>query len=67
MTIANLAALLKEVTGFRGKLEFDHSKPDGTPRKFLDSSKLHSLGFKHSTSLAEGARKMYDWYLQDKR
>ena len=67
ITIKDLAALLKETTGFRGKLEFDHSKPDGTPRKFLDSSKLHSLGFRHSTSLKEGARKMYEWYLQDKR
>jgi GDP-L-fucose synthase len=67
MTIANLAALLKEVTEFKGTLAFDPSKPDGTPRKFLDSSKLHSLGFKHSTSLKEGARKMYEWYLHDKR
>ena len=67
ITIKDLAELLKETTGFRGKLEFDHSKPDGTPRKFLDSSKLHSLGFRHSTSLKEGARKMYEWYLQDKR
>jgi GDP-L-fucose synthase len=66
MTIANLAALLKEVTGFKGRLAFDPSKPDGTPRKFLDSSKLHSLGFKHSISLKEGAGKMYEWYLQDK-
>jgi GDP-L-fucose synthase len=65
MTIANLAALLKEVTGFKGTLAFDPSKPDGTPRKFLDSSKLHSLGFRHSTSLAEGARKMYEWYLKN--
>ncbi len=66
MTIANLAALLKEVTGFKGPLAFDPSKPDGTPRKFLDLSKLHGLGFKHSTSLKEGAKKMYEWYLQDK-
>lgn len=65
VTIKALAGLLKETTGFRGKLEFDHSKPDGTPRKFLDSSKLHGLGFKHSTSLAEGARKMYEWYLKN--
>ena len=67
IAIKDLAALLKETTGFKGKLEFDHSKPDGTPRKFLDSSKLHSLGFRHSTSLAEGAKKMYEWYLKDKR
>ena len=66
ITIAGLAVLLKETTGFLGNLEFDHSKPDGTPRKFMDSSKLHSLGFRHSTSLREGAAKMYEWYLQDK-
>ncbi|MFZ2285524.1 MAG: GDP-L-fucose synthase [Bacteroidales bacterium] len=64
ITIRDLALLLKETTGFRGELVFDHSKPDGTPRKFLDSTKLHSLGFKHSTSLKEGAMKMYNWYLE---
>ncbi len=67
ITIGNLAALLKETTGFRGELVFDHSKPDGTPRKFLDSSKLHSLGFRHGTSLKEGTGKIYEWYLEDKR
>ena len=67
ITIKELAGLLKETTGFKGKLEFDHSKPDGTPRKFLDSSKLHGLGFRHSTSLIEGAKRMYEWYLKDKR
>jgi GDP-L-fucose synthase len=67
ITIKDLAGLLKETTGFKGKLEFDHSKPDGTPRKFLDSSKLHGLGFMHSTSLREGAKKMYEWYLQNRQ
>jgi len=67
ITIASLAAMLKETTGFRGKLEFDHSKPDGTPRKFLDSSKLHGLGFRHSTSLKDGAKKMYEWYIQKRQ
>ncbi len=62
ITIRDLALLLKETTGFRGELVFDHSKPDGTLRKFLDSSKLQGLGFKHSTSLKEGAKKMYNWY-----
>jgi len=65
ITIKNLSLLLKETTGFRGELVFDTSKPDGTPRKFLDSSKLHSLGFKHATSLREGAAKMYQWYLDN--
>ena len=67
ITIKDLAGLLKETTGFKGILEFDHSKPDGTPRKFLDSSKLHRLGFRHATSLKEGAGKMYEWYLQNRQ
>jgi len=65
ITIRDLSLLLKETIGFRGELVFDHSKPDGTPRKFLDSSKLHSLGFRHATSLKEGAGKMYRWYLDN--
>ena len=65
ITIRDLALLLKETTGFRGELVFDHGKPDGTPRKFLDSSKLNGLGFKHKTSLKEGAGKMYNWYLNN--
>lgn len=64
ITIRDLALLLKETTGFRGELVFDTSKPDGTPRKFLDSSKLHSLGFRHGTSLREGAGLMYKWYCE---
>jgi len=63
ITIRELSLLLKEITGFTGELVFDTGKPDGTPRKFLDSSKLRSLGFRHSTSLKEGARLMYSWYL----
>jgi GDP-L-fucose synthase len=65
ITIGDLSLLLKETTGFRGELVFDTSKPDGTPRKFLDSSKLHGLGFRHATSLKEGAGKMYRWYLEN--
>ncbi|HOT16744.1 MAG TPA: GDP-L-fucose synthase [Bacteroidales bacterium] len=65
ITIKDLSLLLKETTGFGGELVFDHSKPDGTPRKFLDSSKLHSLGFRHATSLREGAARMYSWYLDN--
>lgn len=64
VTISELADLLRKVTGFRGRMVFDTSKPDGTPRKLMDSSKLHSLGFMHKTSLEEGAAKMYEWYLE---
>jgi GDP-L-fucose synthase len=62
ITISELAQMVKETTGFSGELVFDHSKPDGTPRKFLDSSKLRSLGFRHATSLREGMARVYDWY-----
>ena len=65
ITIGDLSLLLKETTGFQGELVFDTGKPDGTPRKFLDSSKLHGLGFRHTTSLKEGAGKMYRWYLDN--
>lgn len=63
ISIRDLAQMVKETTGFRGELVFDHSKPDGTPRKFLDSSKLRSLGFRHATSLREGMARVYEWYL----
>jgi GDP-L-fucose synthase len=62
ISIRDLATMLKETTGFRGELVYDDSKPDGTPRKFLDSSKLRDLGFRHATSLKEGAQLMYRWY-----
>lgn len=65
ITIRDLSLLLKEITGFSGELIFDTGKPDGTPRKFLDSSKLRSLGFMHRTSLKEGAGLMYNWYLEN--
>ncbi len=64
ITIRDLAMLLKETIGFKGEIVFDHSKPDGTPRKLIDSSKLHRLGFKHSTSINEGVSKIYEWYLK---
>ncbi len=65
VTIRELSSLLKETVGFRGELVFDITKPDGTPRKFLDSSKLRSLGFRHATSLREGMALMYKWYLEN--
>ena len=63
-TIGELAELVKQVVDFPGKLTFDADKPDGTPRKLLDVSKLHSLGWKHSISLEEGLRDTYQWYLE---
>ena len=62
VTIKELALLIKEITGFNGELVFDSSKPDGTPRKLLDVSKLSSLGWKYKVSLPEGLKKTLDWY-----
>ncbi|MDR1878859.1 MAG: GDP-L-fucose synthase [Bacteroidales bacterium] len=60
--IGDLALLVKEIIGFKGELVNDTSKPDGTPRKLLDVTKLHNLGFKHKTDLKEGIAKVYAWY-----
>jgi GDP-L-fucose synthase len=65
VTIAELAALIADVVGFRGTLVFDRSKPDGTPRKLLDVSKMTALGWKPRTQLRDGVRVTYDWYLKN--
>ncbi|MHC1697478.1 MAG: GDP-L-fucose synthase family protein [Geobacteraceae bacterium] len=65
VTIRELALLVKEVTGFQGGLVFDSTKPDGTPRKLCDVSKLHGLGWRHKTRLEEGVRSTYTWYLRN--
>jgi GDP-L-fucose synthase len=59
ISIKELALLIKEVTGFTGDISFDLSKPDGTPRKLMDSSRLHKLGWKHETSLRDGLKRTY--------
>ena len=63
VTIKELTELIAKTVGYEGEIEWDTSKPDGTPRKLLDVSKLHNLGFKHNTSLEDGVNKTYDWYL----
>jgi GDP-L-fucose synthase len=62
ISIAELALLVKDVVGYTGNIEYDTRKPDGTPRKLLDVSRLVGLGWKPKTSLEEGIRKTYDWY-----
>ena len=62
LTIAELAETVKKVVGYKGGICFDTTKPDGTPRKLLDVSKLHSLGWKHKYSLEEGISLAYDDY-----
>jgi GDP-L-fucose synthase len=62
ISIAELAALIKEIVGYEGDIICDTSKPDGTPRKLLDVSRLHSLGWKAKTGLREGIARTYEWY-----
>ena len=64
VTIAELAGIVAHTTGFRGTLTFDTSKPDGTPRKLLDVSRLRNLGWSAKISLEDGIRQTYAWYLQ---
>lgn len=59
ISIHDLAAMISDVVGYNGKIIFDTTKPDGTPRKLLDVNKLHNLGFKHKTTLREGIEKVY--------
>ncbi len=62
VTILELVELIKDVVGYTGKIEWDRSKPDGTPRKLMDVSKLNSLGWKPKLSLEEGIRRVYEYY-----
>lgn len=62
--IRELAQLISEVVGYQGKIVNDLSKPDGTPQKLLDVSKLAGLGWKYKTSLKEGLMKTYDWFIK---
>jgi len=62
ISIFELALLVKELVGFEGALIFDPKMPNGTPRKLLDVSRLHALGWKHQTSLKQGVAKTIEWY-----
>lgn len=62
LPIKELAELVRSVVGYEGAIEWDSTKPDGTPRKLLDVSKLHELGWKHSIALTEGIRTTYEEY-----
>lgn len=66
LSIAELAEMIKNVVGFQGKMNFDRSKPDGTPRKLMDVGKLHRMGWHHRTSLREGIEKAYKDFLSKK-
>ncbi len=65
VSIGELAALVKDVIGFEGALVFNPDKPDGTPRKLTDVSKLHGLGWKHRVELREGVIRVYEWFREN--
>ena len=65
ITIKDLAFLIKDLINFEGELIFDKSKPDGNPRKLLDSSYLNSLGWEAKTNLRDGLKTSYDWFLKN--
>lgn len=62
LTIRELSELVVKTVGFEGAVEFDASKPDGTPRKLIDVEKLHSLGWTHKVEIEDGVQKLFDWY-----
>lgn len=65
ISIAELVEEIKKVVGYEGDIVYNTSRPDGTPRKLVDVTKLHSLGWEASTSLEEGLRQAYHWYLEN--
>ena len=66
LSIGDLALLVKEIVGFDGELAFDTAKPDGTPRKLADISRIHALGWKHTIRLKEGVKDAYRWFLENR-
>ena len=63
LTIAELADLVSKIVDYKGEIKWDNTKPDGTPRKLLDVSKINALGWKAKTGLEEGIRLIYNWYI----
>ena len=64
VTIARLAELVRQTVDYKGRVEWDHTKPDGTLRKLTDVSRLHSLGWRHKMELEDGVPALYRWYLE---
>lgn len=63
ITIKNLAEIIKKIVGYKGNITFDTTKPDGTPRKLMDVSRIHALGWKHKIGLRDGIQSAYEAYL----
>jgi len=66
ISIRGLAELICDIVGFKGELAWDTAKPDGTPRKLLDVSKIHGLGWRHRIGLRDGISRTYEWFLENK-
>lgn len=62
LTIRQLSALVVKTVGFTGTVEFDSSKPDGTMRKLIDVTKLHTLGWTHKVEIEDGVERLFNWY-----
>ena len=67
VSILDLALLIKKIIGYSGEVRFDSTKPDGTPRKLMDNTRLHSLGWKHRISLEEGLKMAYQYFLKESK
>jgi GDP-L-fucose synthase len=65
LTIKELALTIQKIVGHQGEIIWDDTKPDGTPRKLMDISKMHSIGWKHQVNLEEGIQKTYNWFLEN--
>ncbi|MCW2118485.1 GDP-L-fucose synthase family protein [Flavobacterium sp. 7A] len=65
LTIKELATTIQKIVGHTGEIVWDDSKPDGTPRKLMDVSKMHALGWKHQVQLEQGIQKTYNWFLEN--
>lgn len=67
LTIKALAELIQQIVGHQGQIEWDSDKPDGTPRKLMEVSKMHNLGWKHQVELKEGIQRTYQWFLDNRQ
>jgi GDP-L-fucose synthase len=65
LTIKQLAETIQKIIGHKGEIIWDSSKPNGTPRKLMDVSKMNELGWKHKVSLEKGIQKTYSWFLEN--
>lgn len=65
LTIKELAESIQKIVGYQGEIIWDNTKPDGTPRKLMDVSKMNNLGWKHQVNFEEGIKRTYDWFLEN--